>query len=378
MRKIEIYDLLRLMVERNASDLHLGYDRPPYLRIDGVLEPTDLPILTDEVLEEYARVLLTPKREHLLDERDEMDFSFRAPGIEGRFRVNFFRQRGSISLAIRYVKTRIPEFEEINLPPLFGKLALKQRGLIIVTGTTGSGKSTTLACMIEHINRNLPVHILTVEDPIEYVFTDKKAIINQREVGLDTSSFAAALRTAMREDPDVIMIGEMRDADSIMAAITAAITGHLVLTTLHTMDVVQTLNRIIEYFPPDFQQQVRIMLGTTLEAVISQRLMPMLGGGRIPALEILVATARVRELIQEGEDLSLIRQAMEEDEYEGMQTFDQHLYQLYTSGKITFDTALAFTTSPHDFKLFVRQKTLARAKSQFTSGIISTGSETSL
>jgi len=366
---VDIRDLLRMMVERQASDLHLGFERPPYLRIDGVLEPTDLPILTEEDLEAVGRTLLTAKREHLLEERDELDFSYRAPDIEGRFRVNFFRQRGTLAFAIRHVKTRIPTFEEINLPPLLGQLALRPRGLIIVTGTTGSGKSTTLATMIEHINLHKPYHIICVEDPIEYVFYDKKAIINQREVGLDTADFASALRTILREDPDVIMIGEMRDRESIMAAITAAITGRLVLTTLHTMDVVQTLNRIVEYFPPEFQNQIRIMLATTLEGVLSQRLLPMVGGGRIPAMEIMVATARIRELIQEGEDLSLIRQSMEEDEFEGMQTFDQHLYQLYTEGKITYETALNAASSPHDFKLFVRQRSLRKARTEFKGGI---------
>ena len=366
---VDIHQLLHEMVEKNASDLHLGLDRPPYLRIDGVLQPTAHPLLTETDLENIGRALLTAKREHLLEEKDEYDFSYKEPGIPGRFRVSMFRQRGSLAYAIRYVKAEIPTFEEVNLPPVLKKLALRPRGLIIVTGTTGSGKSTTLAVMIEHINKHLPVHILTIEDPIEYVFTDKRAIINQREVGLDTKDFMSALKVALREDPDVIMIGEMRDRESIMAAITAAITGHLVMTTLHTMDVIQTLNRIIEYFPPDFQAQIRIMLATTLEAVISQRLLPMVGGGRIPALEIMIATARIREIIQEGEDFELIRTAMEEDEYEGMQTFDQHLYELYTSGKITFETALNAASSPHDFKLYVRQRTLKKARGEYTGGL---------
>lgn len=366
---VDVKDLLRMAVGRGASDLHLGFERPPYLRIDGQLDPTDLPILTEEDLEAVGRQLLTAKREHLLEERDELDFSYRAPGIEGRFRVNFFRQRGTLAYAIRHVKTRIPSFEELNLPPILAQLALRPRGLIIVTGTTGSGKSTTLATMIEYVNQRRPFHILTVEDPIEYVFYDKKAVINQREIGLDTQDFPSALRTMLREDPDVVMIGEMRDRESIMAAITAAITGRLLMTTLHTMDVVQTLNRIVEYFPPEFQNQIRIMLATTLEGIVCQRLLPMVGGGRLPAVEVLVATARIRELITEGEALSTIRQAMEEDEFEGMQTFDQHLYQLYSDGKITYETALQAASSPHDFKLFVRQKSLRKARTEFHGGI---------
>lgn len=366
---VNIHDLLKMMLEKGASDLHLGLDRPPYLRIDGELYPTPLAILTEADLDAIGRTLLTAKREHLLEERDELDFSYKAPELDGRFRVSMFRQRGSLAYAIRHVKTRVPAFAEINLPPIFERISMERRGLIIVTGTTGSGKSTTLAAMIEYINQRLPVHILTIEDPIEYVFTDKRAIVNQRELGLDTGDFMTALKTAMREDPDVIMIGEMRDRESIMAGITAAITGHLVLTTLHTMDVVQTLNRIVEYFPPDFQNQIRIMLSTTLKAVISQRLLPMVGGGRIPALEIMVATSRIKEIIQEGEDLDLIRQAIEEDEYEGMQTFDQHLYDLYMSGKITYETALEAATSPHDFKLFVREKTFRKARGDYSGGI---------
>lgn len=353
---MEIDDFLLLVKKKNASDLHLGVGRVPYLRIDGDLVPTDYPRVTGEDIERWCRHLLGPKREYRLEEENEIDFAYTIPEV-GRFRCNIYRQRGSLATALRLVVDIIPSFEELNLPPILEKISMERRGIVIVTGTTGSGKSTTLAAMLEYINQRRPVHVISLEDPIEYLHKDKMAIINQREVGIDTDSFVNGIRGAMREDPDIILVGEMRDQETVTATLTAAITGHLVLTTLHTLDVMQTVNRIVDYYPHDMQKQARIMLATTVMAVLSMRLLPMIGGGRIPAMEIMMATARIREFIENPDETYQIVDAIKEGRFDGMSTFDQYLLDLYRRGKITYDTALESASSPHDFKLLERQTT---------------------
>jgi twitching motility protein PilT len=355
-----IDEILRTMMRKGASDTHLGADRPPFFRIDGDLMPSEYDILTDEDMERLAKQLLTPKREYRLEEENEIDFSYVLPqtgGQKGRFRVNIFRQKGSVAAAIRHVNSTIPSFEELNLPLILEELALEKRGIVILTGTTGSGKTTTLASMIDYVNNRRPVHILTIEDPIEYVQFDKEAIINQRELGVDTNSFADAVRGAMREDPDIILVGEMRDRETVNATFQAALTGHLVLTTLHTLDVVRTINRVVDFYPETLQQQARIMLSETIKAIISIRLLPQTGGGRIPAMEIMKTTGRIKEFIEDPEKTEMIKLAMEEGEPEGMITFDRYLLKLYKEGKITYETAIASATSPHDFKLLEQKDT---------------------
>jgi twitching motility protein PilT len=371
-----VNELLNIMMRKSASDLHMGVGRPPFLRIDGDLMPTDFDILTEEEMEMLAKQLLTPKREYRLEEENEIDFAYQfvsEDGLRGRFRVNLFRQKGSIAAALRLVSDKIPSFEDLNLPLILEELSLERRGIIIITGTTGSGKSTTLASMIDYVNNRRPVHILTVEDPIEYVLYDKEAIINQRELGVDTNTFMDAIRGAMREDPDIILIGEMRDRETVNATFQAALTGHLVLTTLHTLDVVQTISRIIDYYPETMQKQARLMLSETIKAIISMRLLPMVGGGRLPAMEIMKTTGRIREYIEDAEQTALIKLAMEEGEDDGMITFDRYLLKLFKEGKITYETAIAAATSPHDFKLLEQKETdfsdkILKRVEQFESG----------
>lgn len=353
-------EVLTVMMRKAASDVHFGVGRPPFLRLDGDLMPTDFDILTEEEMERIAKQLLTPKREYRLEEENEIDFAYTCvttEGKRGRFRVNIFRQKGGVAAALRLVPDIVPSFEELNLPLILEELSLERRGIIVITGTTGSGKSTTLAAMIDYVNNRRPVHILTVEDPIEYVLYDKEAIINQRELGVDTNSFMDAIRGAMREDPDIILVGEMRDRETVNATFQAALTGHLVLTTLHTLDVVQTISRIIDFYPDVMQKQGRIMLSETMKAIVSMRLLPQVGGGRLPAMEIMKTTGRIREFIEDPEKTELIKLAMEEGEDEGMITFDRYLLKLYKEGRITYETALAAATSQHDFKLLEQKET---------------------
>jgi twitching motility protein PilT len=352
-------EILKVMIRKGASDVHFGVDRPPFFRVDGDLMPSDFDILNDEDMERIAKQLLTPKREYRLEEENEIDFAYQmfAHDQRARFRVNVFRQRGTVAASLRLVNDRVPTFEELNLPLILEELSLERRGIIIITGTTGSGKSTTLAAMIDYVNNRRPVHILTVEDPIEYVLYDKEAIINQRELGVDTNSFLDAIRGAMREDPDIVMIGEMRDRETVTATFQAALTGHLVLTTLHTLDVVQTINRVIDFYPDVMQNQARLMLSETIKSIISMRLLPMVGGGRLPAMEIMKTTGRIREFIEDPEKTDMIKLAMEEGEDEGMITFDRYLLKLFKEGKITYETAIAAASSPHDFKLLEQKDT---------------------
>lgn len=349
-------DLLALVVTQQASDLHLKVGSPPVLRVDGELVPLEEEPLTPEHTKDYAASLMTDKQIRHFSETNEIDFAYSAPAI-GRFRVNVYRQRGSISIAIRRVLSTVPSFEELLLPPIIKKLSLEPRGLILVTGTTGSGKTTTLAAMIDYINTHLRRHIVTIEDPIEILHKDKKSIINQREIGLDTESYSSALKYVLRQDPDVILIGEMRDLETVRTALTAAQTGHLVLSTLHTIDATETVNRIIDFFPLYQQKQVRIMLAGTLKGVISQRLLQRAdGSGRAPAVEVMVMTNRIRDLILDPSQTYTIPTAIKEGDFYGMQTFDQSLLSLFESGIVTLEEAARVASNPHDFKLLVHSK----------------------
>lgn len=347
---------LNIMVDRDASDLHLKADSPPVIRIDGQLINLEEPPISADEMKEYAASLMTDRQIGIFSEQNEIDFAYGLSGI-GRFRVNIFRQRGSISIAMRQVVQEIPGFAELNLPQVLKRISLEPRGMVLVTGTTGSGKTTTLASMIDHINESVRRHIVTVEDPIEIVHGDKKSMINQREIGIDTRSYSTALRYVLRQDPDVIFIGEMRDLETVRTAMTAAQTGHLVLSTLHTIDVSETVNRIIDFFPLHQQKQVRIMLAGSLKGVISQRLLPSSEGqGRMPAVEVMVMTKRIRDMIVDSEQTHRIYDAIREGDYYGMQTFDQSLLGLFRAGKVTLQDAAAVATSPHDFKLMAQQE----------------------
>lgn len=350
--KSYIKTLLKRMIDEEASDLHLKAGNPPIFRIHGRLIRTNLQPLSPKDLKDIAAEIMTQAQQRMFVARKELDFAIGVPGL-GRFRVNAYVQRGSVSIVMRAIPSRIRDFKELNLPPILAELALKPRGLILVTGTTGSGKSTTLAAMINHINKNQARNIITIEDPIEYLFRDEKSIISQREVGGDTASFSSALKHVLRQDPDVIMIGEIRDKATMDVALKAADTGHLVMSTLHTLNATETINRIISFYPPHQHEHVRVLLASTLVASISQRLIPTADGkGRVPAVEILINTARVRELILDTKRTMLIQQAMEEGYYEyGMQTFDQSILRLYRQGLITLEDALANVSNPDEFML---------------------------
>ncbi len=354
MRSID--ELLVLVRDAGASDLHLKVGSPPVIRIDGELTELPGPPLTPEDTKDYAASLMSEKQIRRFSETNEIDFAYNAPSI-GRYRVNVFRQRGTISIAMRQVVTRVPDFAELNLPPVVQKLALEPRGMVLVTGTTGSGKTTTLAAMIDYINHNLRKHVVTIEDPIEIMHKDIKCIINQREIGLDTENYASALRHVLRQDPDIILIGEMRDQETVRTALTAAQTGHFVLSTLHTIDVAETVNRIIDFFPLYQQKQVRIMLAGSLRGIISQRLLQRADGkGRVPAVEVMVMTGRIRDMILDPGQTHNIRVALQEGEFYGMQTFDQSLVGLYERGLVTLADAQLAASNPHDFRLMLQAR----------------------
>jgi len=347
-----IVSLLRTMVEKDASDLHLRVGTPPVLRVNGALVPLNNEPLTKEDMIQLARQCLTDRQKREFDERWELDFALSLSKV-GRFRVNMFKQRGSIAFAIRRVHFTIPTFEELNLPPVLAEISDARRGMVLVTGITGSGKSTTLAAMISYINKTRSENIITIEDPIEFVHANDKSIIAQREVGGDTTSYALALRQALRQDPDVILLGEIRDMETMSLTIQAADTGHLIFSTLHTMDAVQTINRIISFYPPHQHQEIRLLLASNLRAIVSQRLLPRADvPGRIPAVEILIGTATVREYIIDPLKTPMIRDLIAEGSIQyGMQTFDQSLMKLLKEGKISLDTALANASNPDDFRL---------------------------
>jgi twitching motility protein PilT len=351
----EIDGLLKYMTERGGSDLHVKVGSPPALRLNGRLVVLDeMPKLTPEQTMLLAVGMMDDNQKATFENHREIDFAYSLRDI-GRFRVNVFRQRGSVGMTLRRVATERASIEDLGLPPVIRRLADEPRGLILVTGTAGSGKTTTLAAMIDHINSSREGHIITVEDPIEVLHEDKKCIVNQREIGIDTESYADALRHVVRQDPDVILIGEMRDHETVSASLTAAEIGNLVLSTLHTIDSTETINRVIDFFPPYQQKQVRLMLAATLKGIVSLRLIPSIQGGLVPAVEVLVMTGTIREYITDPDKTYLIRDAMAEGEYYGMQTFDQSLLSLYSERRITLDDAIAMAGNAHDFKIKIRQ-----------------------
>jgi twitching motility protein PilT len=353
-----VFDLeqaLRRVIELDGSDLHLKVPAQPTIRRQGRLESIpDSEPLTPEVMEGVLTQLVTDERKMAeFREQNEVDLSYAVPGL-ARFRVNAFRQRGSISVVARAIPFQIKTIEELLLPPVVEELAQEERGIILLTGTTGSGKSTTLAAIIDQINSTTAKHIVTIEDPVEFLHQDKRSIINQREVGEDTNSFGRALRRVLRQDPDVILIGEMRDEETVRTALSAAETGHLVLSTLHTVDAPETVNRIIDFFPQIEQRQARAMLGGTLKGVISQRLVPTPdGNGRVATCEILRMTGRVRDMIMNEDETGKLPEVISEGSYYGMQTFDQALLAHLQAGRVSMEDALKAATHPHDFKLLV-------------------------
>ena len=353
---VAVDDLLRKAVENKASDLHLKVGNHPYLRVDGVLQPiADVPRITPEEMLSMAFSMMTNRQKQKFKETAELDMAYGVAGL-GRFRVNVFQQRGNVGMVLRVIPTKIRTVEELNLPQVIDKICEEQRGLVLVTGTTGSGKSTTLAAMIDRINSLRPEHIITVEDPIEYLHRDKKGFINQREVEVDTSSFSTALRAALRQDPDVILVGEMRDLETISTALLAAETGHLVFSTLHTLDATETIQRIIAVFPPPEQKQIRLQLASTLKAVVSQRLVRKSDGiGRVPAVEVLISTGYIRDCIINPDKTRLIRDALAAGTSQyGMQTFDQSIFDLYSKNLITLDEAMMRASNPDEFKLRIQ------------------------
>ncbi len=353
---MDINELLKKAYSLEASDLHIKVGSPPILRIYGELSPlASEKKITNEDATKIARSVMNPAQIELFKKKNDIDLAYSVPGL-GRFRCNVFMQRGTIGLVFRLIPMRIPTIDELNLPEVIKKIAMEPRGLILVTGTTGSGKSTTLAAMIDLINSNRTEHIITIEDPIEYLHRDKKSIVNQREIGSDTESFSKALRQALRQDPDIILVGEMRDFETIQTSLIAAETGHLVLSTLHTIDATETINRIIAVFPPYQHKQVRMQLASILKGVISMRLVPRADGrGRVPAVEVLVATETIKDCILDPDKTKLIPDFIEQGAiHYGMQTFDQSLFGLYKSGFISYEEALRRATKPDDFVLKVK------------------------
>ena len=351
-REFRLRAALEEMVRRRASDLHLKVGRPPVLRVDGDLVETALPPLRPDDLRRCAEQITNPRQRELFAEQKELDFAVGVQGL-GRFRVNLFQQRGTYGFAFRLVPFEIPGVAELMLPPAVESIALAPRGLVLVTGITGSGKSTTLASMLALINERRPVNILTVEDPIEFLHRDARAVISQREVGVDTLSFHEALRHVLRQDPDVIMLGEIRDRESMETVLKAADTGHLVLSTLHTTDAAQTIGRVISFFAPHQHQEIRDLLASVLRAVISLRLIARDDGpGRVPAAEVLVNTAAIADAIRAGDQLHLIPDLIAEGRVQyGMQTFDQSLMDLLRRGLVSYDAALHHATNPSEFAL---------------------------
>jgi len=353
---MNINDLLKIAVDRKASDLHLKVGSHPVIRVDGELLPLpELKRLMQEDTIAMAFSIMNARQKQRFKEELEIDIAYQVPGL-GRFRCNVFQQRGAVGLVLRVIPARIQSVRELMLPPVLERICEERRGLILCTGTTGSGKSTTLAAMLDYINSTRTEHVITIEDPIEFLHRDKKSIVNQREIDVDTRAFSGALRAALRQDPDVILVGEMRDYETIETALLAAETGHLVFSTLHTLDATETINRIISVFPPHHQKQIRIQLAQVLKSVISLRLVPRADNiGRVPAAEVLISTAYIRECIENKEKTKYIREqiALGTSQY-GMQTFDQSLYQLFKSGLITLDEALKRATNPDEFRLKIQ------------------------
>ncbi|GAB4028343.1 MAG: type IV pilus twitching motility protein PilT [Elusimicrobiota bacterium] len=345
--------LLKLMIKNNASDLHVRGDGPVYLRLDGELTAINSSTMSAKEVEALIEPLLTERHKSIFKENKEVDFSYELKEI-GRFRLNYFTQKGKPALAVRHIPFKIPNFADLKLPvDSIKKLLLNERGLILVTGITGSGKSSTLAAMIEYLNQSWQSHIITIEDPVEFTFEDKKSVISQREIGFDTNGFVDALRGAMRQDPDVIMVGEMRDLETTKAAITAAETGHLVFATMHTLNAVQTISRIIDLYPPHQQAQVRMQLSETLRGIISQRLILSSKGGRLPAVEIMINTAHIKKMIAEN-NMDAVSQAIAKGAYYGMQTFNQSLVNIYRQGLAKLEDVVSAASNPDDVLLAIK------------------------
>ena len=352
---MDINELLKTAHSMGASDVHLKVGSQPIVRVNGQLGPMQGNRLSQEETLKIAFSVMSPGQRETFKKKNDIDLAYSVPGL-GRFRCNIFIQRGTIGLVFRVIPMRIPTIEELLLPEIIKKISLEPRGLILVTGTTGSGKSTTLAAMIDNINSTRTDHIMTIEDPIEYLHRDKRSIVNQREVGNDTESFGKALRAALRQDPDVILVGEMRDFETIQTALTAAETGHLVLSTLHTIDATETVNRIISVFPPYQHKQVRMQLASVLKSIISMRLVPKEDGrGRVPAVEVLIATATIKDCILDPDKTKMIPDVISQGTlHYGMQTFDQSILNLFKSGLISYEEALRRATNPDDFALKVK------------------------
>ena len=353
--ELHINDLLKICSDRGASDLHLKAGSHPVIRVDGRLLPlTEHKRLMQEDTIAMAFSIMSARQKQKFKDNFELDMAYSVPGL-GRFRCSVFQQRGTVGLVLRVIPVKILTIRDLSLPLILEQIAGERRGLILVTGTTGSGKSTSLAAVIDYINSTRTEHIMTIEDPIEFLHRDKKSLVNQREVEVDTKSFALALRAALRQDPDVILVGEMRNYETIETALTAAETGHLVLSTLHTLDATETVNRIISVFPPHQQKQIRLQLASVLKAIVSMRLVPRADGkGRVPAVEVLRATSYIRDCVENKEKTKLIRDAITQGTSQyGMQTFDQSLYRLYRQDLISFEEALRQATNPDEFKLRV-------------------------
>jgi twitching motility protein PilT len=353
---MHVNDLLKIAVDHGASDLHLKVGSYPMIRVRGTLVPAteDKRLDHEDMVAMAAAVLPTAHREKFKNNH-EIDLAYSVAGL-GRFRCNAFQQRGTIGMIFRVIPVRVATIDDLSLPKVLKKIAAEERGLVLVTGTTGSGKSTTLAALIDEINTSRTAHIMTIEDPIEYLHRDNRSIINQREIGVDTGSFTYALRSALRQDPDVILVGEMRDFETIETALLAAETGHLVFSTLHTLDAAETINRIIAVFPPHQQKQIRIQLASVLKSVISQRLIPSIDGkGRVPAVEVLISTAFIRDCIMDKEKTHLIHSAIQQGTSQyGMQTFDQSIFSLYEQGLVSYEEALRWASNVDEFKLKVQ------------------------
>jgi twitching motility protein PilT len=349
-------NLLKTMIDRRGSDLHLSVGVPPKARVHGHLEDLDASPLSDESVKEAIKKSLTEDQVRVLVQKYDVDGLYYNP-VLGRFRVNAFRQLGTFAMVFRHIPTKIATVDDLKLPQVLKKLALSQRGIVLVTGTTGSGKSTTLAAMIDHINGEESANIITIEDPVEFVHTSRRSIIRQRNLGSDVMSFSAALKGAMRQDPDVILVGEMRDFETINAAITAADTGHLVFSTLHTTNAQQTVERILNHYPAEQQDQVRLSLSLNLTGIISQRLIPTRNQGRVAALEIMVSTPTVRKHIREGA-VPKLYQSIEEGGSDGMQSFNQVIHRLFADGLIDLDEAMSASSRPEELNLKLKMEGL--------------------
>ena len=353
---MDINQLLKHAIDQGASDVHLKVGNFPVVRVNGQLRPLNKELRLDhEALVTMAATIMSANQRQRFKDAQELDLAYSVAGL-GRFRCNVFQQRGTIGIVLRVIPMNVKTFDELDLPPVLRTITNEQRGLVLVTGTTGSGKSTTLAAMIDHINSSRDMHIITIEDPIEYLHRDHLSILNQREIGSDTRSFAHALRSALRQDPDVILVGEMRDMETIETALHAAETGHLVFSTLHTLDATETINRVISVFPPHQQKQIRLQLASVLKAAVAQRLIPRTdGSSRVPAVEVLIATPFVRDCIVDKEKTHLIKGAIAQGTSQyGMQTFDQSIFSLFSQGLVTYEEALRWASNVDEFNLKVQ------------------------